>query len=52
MNKQDKIWELYERTVQDLETLKHFCKDNPQALKQLTFIDVDIMNLRERGLKK
>lgn len=51
MNKKDKIWELYERTAQDLETLKHFCKDNPAALKQITFIDADIMNLREEGLK-
>lgn len=47
MKNKDKIWKLYERTMQDMETLKYFCKGNLRALKQIDFIEVDLMNLRD-----
>lgn len=51
LSRADKIWELYQRTNQDMETLKHFCRDNPQAMKQIGFLDTDILRLRDEGLK-
>lgn len=53
MISKNKLNQLYKDLEQDLETLTHFCKDNPKAMNQLSFVEQDIKafiyNLDERN---